>query len=121
MAGRVHASEIRRRMSETLDHLGDPGTWVIVTRRGKDAAALVSLDLFWKLLDRRAGQPAPDDPGGHAPIMRSTGLETAAAGVPESKSATDPDDDGSGNADDLMQRIEATRREVGLAPYRGND
>ena len=50
MAGRIPTSEIRKRMSEMLDMLSVPDRWIIITRHGDPVAAMVSIDLLWKLL-----------------------------------------------------------------------
>ena len=87
MRKRIPISDLRSHLAEELERLRQPDGWFIVTRRGRDAAAVVSLNLLRRLLE--------------GDLSRS----------PETKAAHSAD------PDDLLRKIEAVRRVAGLPPF----
>ena len=119
MAGRIPTSEIRKRMSETLDLLSEPDQWVIITRHGEAIAAMVSINMLWRLLE--ACEAETEARTCYA-LHGSTGatIETASARPPECKSGPVGTDLGAPDLpelDDLLRQIE--RLQTSLVAQRG--
>lgn len=71
MTHRITTSELRSGISEAMDRVEDPDGWLVITRHGRDAGALVSIPMLGRIL--RAQVLA----SGRVPA----GLETKAMGA----------------------------------------
>ena len=121
MAGRIPTSEIRKRMSEMLDMLSVPDRWIIITRHGDPVAAMVSIDLLWKLLE--AGDGGAQRISYTVPGQAGDAIETASAKLPARKAERAPSEisrpieveigpEAIPNLDELLRRIDRLRNDA---------
>ncbi|MEM0948873.1 MAG: hypothetical protein AAGK37_15845 [Pseudomonadota bacterium] len=112
MAERIPVTNLRRCLARALDHLCRNEGWVIVTRYGEAAGALVSLAFLQRALDASyAGEEAPEAKS----AIRAQLGEPSNQGTPSGSNASDPRLD----ADELLNRIDRTRHQIGLPPLDG--
>lgn len=117
MTARMSVSEIRARMAEAIGQLKEPDRWLVVTRYGEAVAAMISLNMLWRLTEEATAATAQTGKGG---IAVAPTLETAAEHAPpefkDDSHVELPRVDA--DTEELLDRIDAVRREMGLRPYR---
>ncbi len=105
MNPRITITDLQRSLSDVLDEMASSEDCLIVTRHGRDVAALVPMAYLQRLADLDQADADPADP----PEKK----EGSGQDPPEYKTVEAPDYEDGG----LMERIEALRMEIGLPPF----
>lgn len=111
MAGRISITDLRQRLSGAFEQLRDSDEWIVITRYGEAAAALVSVNLLCRALELAEAD------GTEEMLEAKSAIRTKSPSETERDSVGDVDRIAAApNADDLLERIDRTRGAVGLPP-----
>ncbi len=112
MTGTLPITTLRKRLSKALGQLRGNDQWIVVTRYGEAAAALVSLNLLRRALEAAAADQ-PEDL-----LEAKSAIRTPTVEVATSREEGQDDPEEKPDAQELLDRIARTRRSFGLPPLR---